>query len=179
MSGRLALAGTNTFAGTLTGNGTLKLPEDAELTLGANPTGFTGYFEMAGGALALQEGVTRVNATFRATAIDGAAQVAYPGDVEIPDGTEITLTAANKGPLITANGTVTLAGGGTITLSAPEATGNWEIARGTSVTDVGLGDLAERWSVENVSGTRDVKFEIASGAFWCRVYGAGSLLFLR
>lgn len=179
VSGRLALAGTNTFAGTLTGNGTLKLPEDAELTLGANPTGFTGYFEMAGGALALPEGVTRVNATFRATAIDGAAQVAYPGDVEIPDGTEITLTAANKGPLITANGTVTLAGGGTITLSAPEATGNWEIARGTSVTDVGLGDLAERWSVENVSGTRDVKFEIASGAFWCRVYGAGSLLFLR
>ena len=179
VSGRLALAGTNTFAGTLTGDGTLKLPEDAELTLGANPTGFTGYFEMAGGALALPEGVTRVNATFRATAIDGAAQVAYPGDVEIPDGAAITLTAANKGPLITANGTVTLAGGGTITLSAPEATGNWEIARGTSVTDVGLGDLAERWSVENVSGTRDVKFEIASGAFWCRIYGSGSLLFLR
>ena len=65
----------------------------------------------------------------------------------IPDGTVLTLTAANKGPLITANGTVTLLGGGTITLPDPQAVGNWEIARGTSVVDAGSGDLNGRWSV--------------------------------
>ena len=179
VSGRLALAGTNTFAGTLVGDGTLMLPAGADLTLGADPAGFTGYFEMAGGALALPEGVTRVNATFRATAIDGAAQVSYPGDVEIPDGTALTLTAANKGPLITANGTVTILGSGTITLPDPQAVGNWEIARGTAVVDAGSGDLNGRWSVANAWETHTVKFAVSSGAFWCRVYGSGSLFFVR
>jgi len=179
VSGRLAIAGTNTFAGTLAGDGTLMLPAGAELTLGADPAGFTGYFEMAGGALALPEGVTRVNATFRATAIDGAAQVSYPGDVEIPDGAALTLTAANKGPLITANGTVTLLGGGTITLPEPQAVGSWEIARGTSVVDAGSGDLNERWSVANAGEKHIVKFSVSSGAFRCRVYGSGSLFFVR
>lgn len=179
VSGRLALAGTNMFAGTLVGDGTLMLPAGADLTLGADPAGFTGYFEMAGGTLALPEGVTRVNATFRATAIDGAAQVSYPGDVEIPDGTALTLTAANKGPLITANGTVTILGSGTITLPDPQAVGNWEIARGTAVVDAGSGDLNGRWSVANAWETHTVKFAVSSGAFWCRVYGSGSLFFVR
>ena len=64
-SGRLAITSTNTFAGTLAGDGTLVLPAGAELTLGQDPSGFTGYFEMAGGALVLPAGVTSVPATFR------------------------------------------------------------------------------------------------------------------
>lgn len=179
VSGRLTVAGTNTFAGTLAGIGTLKLPEGAELTLGAPPAGFTGYFDMAGGALALPEGVTRVNATFRATAIDGAAQVSYPGDVEIPGGAAITLTAANMGALVTANGTVTILGGGMITLSDPKAVGKWVIARGTSVVDAGSGDLNGRWRVANVWGTHKVRFEVSSGDFRCCVYGPGSVFFVR
>lgn len=179
VSGRLTVAGTNTFAGTLAGDGTLKLPEGAELTLGANPTGFTGYFEMAGGALALPEGVTRVNATFRATTINGSAQVSYPGDVEIPDGTALTLTTANRGPLVTVNGMVTILGGGTITLSDPKAVGSWEIARGASAVDAGPGDLNGRWSVANVWGTHKVRFEVSSDTFKCRVYGSGSLFFVQ
>ena len=99
--------------------------------------------------------------------------------MEIPDGAALTLTAANKGPLITANGTVTLLGGGTITLPEPQAVGNWEIARGTSVVDAGSGDLNGRWSVANAWETHTVKFAVSSGAFWCRVYGSGSLFFVR
>jgi len=178
-SGRLTLTGTNTFAGTLAGDGILKLPEGADLTLGTDPAEFTGYFEMAGGTLVMPENVTRVNATFRATAIDSASQVSYPGDVEIPDGTALTLTAENKGPVIAANGTVTLLGSGTIMLPDPQAVGSWEIARGTSIVDAGQGDLNGRWSVSNAWGGHNVKFEASAGVFSCRVFGSGTLVFVQ
>ena len=178
-SGRLAITSTNTFAGTLAGDGTLVLPAGAELTLGQDPSGFTGYFEMTGGALVLPAGVTSVPATFRPLPVDPADSIAYPGDVEIVDGTALTVTDANKGPFVSTPRKVIVCGGGTVTLPSPTATGTWVIGQGAEVVDNGTGDLADRWTVTNLGANRHVCFGIAGGAFFCRVFGAGTAVIFR
>ena len=178
-SGRLAITSTNTFAGTLAGDGTLVLPAGAELTLGQDPSGFTGYFEMAGGALVLPAGVTSVPATFRPLPVDPAANASYPGDVEIVDGTALTVTAGAYGPFVSTPRKVIVCGGGTVTLPSPTATGTWVIGQGAEVVDNGTGDLAARWTVTNLGANRHVRFGIAGGAFFCRVFGAGTAVIFR
>ena len=178
-SGRLAITSTNTFAGTLAGDGTLVLPAGAELTLGQDPSGFTGYFEMAGGTLVLPAGVTSVPATFRPLPVDPAANASYPGDVEIVDGTALTVTDANKGPFVSTPRKVIVCGGGTVTLPSPTATGTWVIGQGAEVVDTGTGDLAARWTVTNLGANRHVRFGIAGGSFFCRVFGAGTTVIFR
>ena len=178
-SGRLAITSTNTFAGTLAGDGTLVLPAGAELTLGQDPSGFTGYFEMAGGALVLPAGVTSVPATFRPLPVDPAANASYPGDVEIVDGTALTVTAGAYGPFVSTPRKVIVCGGGTVTLPSPTATGTWVIGQGAEVVDTGTGDLAARWTVTNLGANRHVRFGIAGGAFFCRVFGAGTAVIFR
>ena len=178
-SGRLAITSTNTFAGTLAGDGTLVLPAGAELTLGQDPSGFTGYFEMAGGALVLPEGVTSIPATFRPLTVDPAASAAYPGDVEILDGTALTVSAGAYGPFVSTSRKVIVCGGGSVTLPSPTAIGTWVIGQGAEVVDNGTGDLAARWTVTNLGANRHVRFGIAGGAFFCRVFGAGTAVIFR
>ena len=88
----------------------------------------------------------------------------------------ITLTGAATGAN-TFNSVVP--SGSTVEFGIDDGVGNWEIARGTSVVDAGSGDLNGRWSVANAWETHTVKFAVSSGAFWCRVYGSGSLFFVR
>ena len=178
-SGRLAITSTNTFAGALEGNGTLVLPAGAELTLGQNPTNFTGYFEMAGGALVLPAGVASIPATFRPLTVDPAAGAAYPGDVEIPDGTALTVSAGAYGPFVTSPRTIIVCGGGTVTLPSPASTGTWVIGQGAEVVDAGTGDLAERWTVTNLGPQKKARFKTAGGAFTCTVQNSGTLVFFR
>ena len=178
-SGRLAITATNTFAGTLAGDGTLVLPAGAELTLGQNPTNFTGYFEMAGGALVLPEGVTSIPATFRPLTVDPAASAAYPGDVEILDGTALTVSDANKGPFVSTPRKVIVCGGGTVTLPSPTATGTWVIGQGAEVVDNCTGDLAARWTVTNLAPNCHAHFKAEDGMFSCTVFGAGTLMIFR
>lgn len=178
-SGRLAITSTNTFAGTLAGDGTLVLPAGAELTLGQDPSGFTGYFEMAGGALVLPAGVASVPATFRPLPVDPAASIAYPGDVEIVDGTALTVTDANKGPFVSTPRKVIVCGGGTMTLPSPTATGTWVIGQGAEVVDTGTGDLADRWTVTNLGANRKARFKTSGSMFTCTVLGAGTMVIFR
>ena len=178
-SGRLAITSTNTFAGTLAGDGTLVLPSGAELTLGQDPSGFTGYFEMAGGALVLPAGVTSVPATFRPLPVDPADSIAYPGDVEIVDGTALTVTAGAYGPFVSTPRKVIVCGGGTVTLPSQTATGTWVIGQGAEVVDNGTGDLAARWTVTNLGANRKARFKTDGGAFTCTVIGAGTMVIVR
>ena len=178
-SGRLAITSTNTFAGTLAGDGLLVLPAGAELTLGQNPTNFTGVFEMAGGALVLPEGVTSIPATFRPLTVDPAASAAYPGDVEILDGTALTVSAGAYGPFVSTSRKVIICGGGSVTLPSPTATGTWVIGQGAEVVDNGTGDLAARWTVTNLGANRKVRFKTSGGAFTCTVIGAGTMVIFR
>ena len=178
-SGRLAITSTNTFAGTLAGDGLLVLPAGAELTLGQNPTNFTGVFEMAGGALVLPEGVTSIPATFRPLPVDPAASIAYPGDVEIVDGTALTVSAGTYGPFVTSPRKVIICGGGTVTLPASTAVGTWVIGRGSEVVDNGTGDLAARWTVTNLGANRKARFKTDGGIFAVEVIGAGTIMIFR
>lgn len=178
-SGRLAITSTNTFAGTLAGDGLLVLPAGAELTLGQNPTNFTGVFEMAGGALVLPAGVTSVPATFRPLTVDPAASAAYPGDVEILDGTALTVSAGAYGPFVTSPRKIIICGGGTVTLPAPTAVGTWTIGSGSEVVDNGTGDLAARWMVTNLGANKKARFKTDGGAFTCTVIGAGTMVIFR
>ena len=178
-SGRLAITSTNTFAGTLAGDGLLVLPAGTELTLGQNPTNFTGVFEMAGGALVLPAGVTSVPATFRPRAVDPAASVAYPGDVEILDGTALTVSAGTYGPFVTSPSKIVICGGGTVTLPSATAVGTWVIGQGAEVVDNGTGDLADRWTVTNLGANRRVRFSTDGGNFVVKVFGAGTTVIFR
>lgn len=180
VDGRVALAGTNTFNGPVVGTGTVALPEGASLTLGTACADYAGYWDVAPGAEVVPPaGVTSVGGTFRPTRIDAAAQAAYPGDVEIADGTAIAVTTANHGPLVAAAGRVTIAGGGTVTLPTPKTTGDWVIARGASVVDAGTGDLNARWTVTNAGTNVRPRFFASNGSFVCRVSGSGSMLIVR
>jgi len=178
-SGRLAITSTNTFAGTLAGDGLLVLPAGAELTLGQNPTNFTGYFEMAGGALVLPEGVTSIPATFRPLTVDPAASAAYPGDVEILDGTALAVSAGAYGPFVSTPRRVIVCGGGSVTLPSPTAVGTWVIGQGAEVVDNGTGDLADRWTVTNVGTNKKVRFRISGGTFFFTVQDAGTMVIFR
>jgi len=178
-SGRLAITSTNTFAGTLAGDGLLVLPTGAELTLGQNPTNFTGVFEMAGGSLVLPAGVTSVPATFRPRTVDPADSVAYPGDVEILDGTALTVSAGAYGPFVTSPRKVIICGGGTVTLPASTAVGTWTIGSGSEVVDNGTGDLDKRWTVTNLGANRRVSFSTDGGSFVVKVFGAGTIMIFR
>ncbi len=178
-SGVVGLTGTSTFDGVLKGAGMLRLPAGASLTLTQDPTGFSGYVDMAGGVLNLPEGGEALNATFRTTVVNGAQVVAYPGAVEIPDGAAIALTASQMGPLVTAAGTVTICGGGAVTLPTSKTRGTWVIARGTSVVDKESTDLNMRWTVTNVEGVCTTKFFVSNGDFVCRVLSGGTTIFVR
>ena len=177
--GRVTLAGASSFDGSLTGAGTIALPEGASLTLGANPTGFTGYVDLMGGTLNLPAGVEKIPATFRVTPIGTAATTACPGDVEIPDGAALAPTTAFAGPFVTAAGKVFVLGGGTVTLPTAKTTGTWTIASGAEVVDRGTGDLNARWTVANADPNRKVKFAIQDNAFTCRVYAPSTMLLFR
>ena len=178
-SGRLAITSTNTFAGTLAGDGLLVLPAGAELTLGQNPTNFTGVFEMAGGALVLPAGVTSVPATFRPLTVDPAASTAYPGDVEILNGTALTVSDGAYGPFVTSPRKIIICGGGKVTLPSPMAIGVWTIGNGSEVVDNGTGDLAARWTVTNLGANRRVRFSTDGGNFVVKVFGAGTTVIFR
>ncbi len=178
-SGRLAITSTNTFAGTLAGDGLLVLPAGAELTLGQNPTNFTGVFEMAGGALMLPEGVTSIPATFRPLTVDPVESAAYPGDVEILDGTALTVSAGAYGPFVSTPRKVIVCGGGSVTLPSPTAVGTWVIGQGAEVVDNGTGDLADRWTVTNLGPQKKARFKTDGGAFTCTVIGAGTTVIFR
>lgn len=180
-SGALTLTNAvSAFEGTLAGDGTLRLAAGAAWTLARAPTAFTGYVELAGGALTLPEGVEAIPATFRVTPLDTARETVCAGDVEIPDGTALALTAAYRGPFATARGRVIVAGGGSVTLPAPAAVGTWVIAQGAEdVRDDGAGALADRWRVTNLPATRTARFQISGGAFLCTVPPSGTLLLVR
>lgn len=180
-SGALTLTNAvSAFEGTLAGDGTLRLAAGAAWTLARAPTAFTGYVELAGGALTLPEGVEAIPATFRVTPLDTARETVCAGDVEIPDGTALALTAAYRGPFATARGRVIVAGGGSVTLPAPAAVGTWVIAQGAKdVRDDGAGALADRWRVTNLPATRTARFQISGGAFLCTVPPSGTLLLVR
>ena len=178
-SGRLSITSTNTFAGTLVGDGLLVLPTGSELTLGENPTNFTGYFEMAGGSLVLPSGVTSIPATFRPLAVDPAASVAYPGDVEILDGTALTVSQGVPGPFVSTSRRVLICGGGTVTVPSQNSTGVWVIGSGEEIVDNGTGELEERWTVTNLGAGRRARFTTSGGRFVCTVYGAGTVLSIR
>lgn len=178
-SGRLEITTTNTFAGTLSGNGTIVLPAGAELTLGTDPAGFTGYFEMAGGALVLPEGVTSVPATFLPVPLDPASSVSYPGDVEIPDGTVLAVSDGAYGPFVSTPRRIIVCGGGTVTLQSSASLGTWVIGSGSEVVDNGDGDLASRWTVTNLGANNKVRFSTSGGVFSCTVLGAGSMVIIR
>lgn len=181
LSGALTLTNAvSAFEGTLAGDGTLRLAAGAAWTLARAPTAFTGYVELAGGALTLPEGVEAIPATFRVTPLDTARETVCAGDVEIPDGTALALTAAYRGPFATARGRVIVAGGGSVTLPAPTAVGTWVIAQGAEdVRDDGAGALADRWRVTNLPATRTARFHVAGGAFLCTVPPSGTLLLVR
>ena len=181
LSGALTLTNAaSAFEGTLAGDGTLRLAAGAAWTLARAPTAFTGYVELAGGALTLPEGVEAIPATFRVTPLDTARETVCAGDVEIPDGTALALTAAYRGPFATARGRVIVAGGGSVTLPAPAAVGTWVIAQGAEdVRDDGAGALADRWRVTNLPATRTARFQISGGAFLCTVPPSGTLLLVR
>lgn len=181
LSGALTLTNAvSAFEGTLAGDGTLRLAAGAAWTLARAPTAFTGYMELAGGALTLPEGVEAIPATFRVTPLDTARETVCAGDVEIPDGTALALTAAYRGPFATARGRVIVAGGGSVTLPAPAAVGTWVIAQGAEdVRDDGAGALADRWRVTNLPATRTARFQISGGAFLCTVPPSGTLLLVR
>lgn len=181
LSGALTLTNAaSAFEGTLAGDGTLRLAAGAAWTLARAPTAFTGYVELAGGALTLPEGVEAIPATFRVTPLDTARETVCAGDVEIPDGTALALTAAYRGPFATARGRVIVAGGGSVTLPAPAAVGTWVIAQGAEdVRDDGAGALADRWRVTNLPATRTARFQISGGAFLCIVPPSGTLLLVR
>ena len=53
------------------------------------------------------------------------------------------------------------------------------IGQGAEVVDNGTGDLAARWTVTNLGANRHVRFGIAGGAFFCRVFGAGTAVIFR
>ncbi|MGN0846024.1 MAG: LamG-like jellyroll fold domain-containing protein [Kiritimatiellia bacterium] len=180
-SGHVTLTnGASSFAGTLMGSGLLRLAAGATLSLEKSPTPFTGVFDMAGGEIMLPEASAPLAATFRTTVLDGARQVAYPGGVEIPDGTAIALSQTVPGPLVSANGPVTICGGGTVTLPNPKARGTWVLAHGNSFIDLGTTDLATRWKVANLEGSVTPRFTLTpSGDFVCRVESGGTLLLLR
>ena len=180
-SGALTLTNAaSAFEGTLKGDGTLRLAAGAAWTLAQAPTAFTGYVELAGGALTLPEGVEAIPATFRVTPLDTARETVCAGDVEIPDGTALALTAAYRGPFATARGRVIVAGGGSVTLPAPAAVGTWVIAQGAEdVRDDGAGALADRWRVTNLPATRTARFQISGGAFLCTVPPPSTLLLVR
>ena len=155
------------------------LPAGAELTLGQNPTNFTGVFEMAGGALVLPAGVTSIPATFRPLTVDPAESVAYPGDVEILDGTALAVSAGAYGPFVSTPRKVIVCGGGSVTLPSSTAVGTWVIGQGAEVVDNGTGDLAARWTVTNLGANRKVRFKTIGGAFTCTVMGAGTMVIFR
>ena len=161
------------------GDGLLVLPAGAELTLGQNPTNFTGVFEMAGGALVLPEGVTSVPATFRPLTVDPAASAAYPGDVEILDGTALTVSAGAYGPFVTSPRKIIICGGGTVTLPASTSVGVWTIGSGSEVVDNGTGALDARWTVTNLGANKKARFKTDGGAFTCTVQGAGTMVIFR
>lgn len=181
VSGTLALTNAaSAFDGALTGEGTLRLAAGADLTLAQTPTAFTGYVELAGGTLTLPEGVRTIPATFRVTPVDTARETVCAGDVEIPEGTALALTAAYRGPFVTAHGRVVVCGGGSVTLSTPAAVGTWVIGQGTEdVRDDGAGALADRWHVTNLPALRTARFQISGGTFLCTIQPSGTLLLIR
>ena len=181
VSGTLALTNASSaFEGTLAGEGTLRLEAGAALALAANPTAFTGYVELAGGTLALPEGVRTIPATFRVTPIDTARETVCAGDAEIPDGTALAAEAAYRGPFVTARGRVVVCGGGTVALADPSAVGTWTIARGEAgVRDDGAGALADRWRVANLPALRTARFQVSGDTFTCTVSPSGTLLLIR
>ena len=177
-SGRVTVTGTTTLEGALTGDGTLRVAAGAALTLAQAPTGFTGVFDLAGGALALPDGTANLAATFRASAIDGAAQATYPGAVEIPAGVTIALTEANHGPLVSTAGPVSIRGGGTVTLPSAKAQGTWVIARGASVT--ASAEALAAWTASNAAASLKVRFRVTSdGDFVCQALGSATVIMVR
>lgn len=177
-SGRLAVTGETTFEGVLSGAGTVRLPTGGALKLTQTPTAFTGYFEMAGGTLDLAGTAQPLAATFRVCTLDATAQVSYPGEVELPAGLTISLTADNPGPFVTAQGRLVVAGGGTVVLPDGKTTGTWVIARGTSVE--ASEEVLASWRVANApASVRWVFQTTASGDFVCRVFGQGTCVILR
>jgi hypothetical protein len=134
---------------------------------------------MAGGALVLPAGVTSVPATFRPRTVDPADSVAYPGDVEILDGTALTVSAGAYGPFVSTSRKVIICGGGSVTLPSSTAVGTWVIGQGAEVVDNGTGDLAARWTVTNLGANRKVRFKTSGGAFTCTVMGAGTMVIFR
>lgn len=177
-SGRLAVTGETTFDGVLSGAGTVRLPAGGALTLTRTPTAFTGYFEMAGGALNLSGKAQLPNATFRVCALDATAQVSYPGEVELPAGLTLSLATDNSGPFVTAAGRLVVAGGGTVVLPDGKTTGTWVIARGTAV-EASEAALAS-WRVANAPASVRSAFQTtASGDFVCRIFGQGTCVILR
>ncbi len=180
-SGTVCLTnGVSQFDGALKGKGTLCLAEGASLTLAQSPADFSGVVEMAGGAFSAPKGAEAIPATFRLLTLDGAQEVSYPGSIEIPDGTAITLAEGVKGPLVTAQGAVTICGGGTVTLPSPKARGVWVLARGASIADQGTTDLNTRWTVTNLEGDHKATFRVTeSGDFICGVIGRGMFIICR
>ncbi|MGN0852932.1 MAG: LamG-like jellyroll fold domain-containing protein [Kiritimatiellia bacterium] len=172
--------GTSTFTGPVIGSGVLRLPSGTSLALAQRPDDFNGVFEMAGGTLDLPDASTPVPAMFRTVVIDGTRRVSYPGAVEIPDGTAIALSQTETGPLVSADGPVTICGGGTVTLPDPKARGTWILAHGTSLVDQGTTDLSARWTVSNFEGSCTPAFVLTrTGDFICRVLSGGTMLIVR
>lgn len=181
-SGRVSVTGVSTFGGTLGGFGTVRLPVGAALTLTRTPSSFTGVFEMAGGQLNLPSDAGRLSALFRACALDGTSSAAYPGDVagdvELPDGVSVSLAADRRGPLVKTDGTVTVAGGGTVTLPDARASGAWTIAHGATVN--ASADALATWRVANMAPSSRAVFKVlANGDFVCLVFTPATCVIVR
>lgn len=175
-SGRVSVTGASAFDGTLRGDGTVRLPAGAALTLAQSPAEFTGVFEMAGGRLELPDGAA-LPALFRVCAVDGAA-AAYPGDVEIPDGASAVLSADGRGPLVTAAGGVAVAGGGTVVLPDARASGTWTIARGAAVE--ATEEALAAWRVADLPASSRAVFQVlANGDFVCRIFTPATCVIIR
>ena len=181
VSGRLTVTNAvSTFTGALAGDGTLRLEAGAELTLAQAPTAFTGYVELAGGALTLPDETGKIPATFRVLTVDPAKTAACAGNVEIADGAAFTVSKNFAGPLVTSAGRVRVMGGGSVTLANPQVVGTWTIGRGAEdAEDCGVGDLEARWTVTNLPAKRKALFKLVGGDFTCTVVGPGAILIVR
>lgn len=137
---------------------------------------------MAGGQLNLPSDAGRLSALFRACALDGTSSAAYPGDVagdvELPDGVSVSLAADRRGPLVKTDGTVTVAGGGTVTLPDARASGAWTIAHGATVD--ASADALATWRVANMAPSSRAVFKVlANGDFVCLVFTPATCVIVR
>ena len=76
VNGRVTLSGQNSFAGTLSGGGVIKLAANARLALTGSAGTFSGYWDMSEEAQVVPpEGVTMLGGTFRPLVVSGAGNV--------------------------------------------------------------------------------------------------------